>query len=72
MSLKVINRRSAVALAITATVLAPTLALAQAKTKVAAIYSVPFEQQWVSRIHKALKAAEARGEIEYKDRKSVV
>ena len=26
----------------------------------------PFEQQWVSRIHKALKAAEARGEIEYK------
>jgi basic membrane protein A and related proteins len=46
-------------------------ALAQAaapatKMKVAAIYTVPFEQQWVSRIHKALKAAEARGEIEYK------
>lgn len=31
--------------------------------KVAAIYTVPYEQQWVSRIHKALKAAEARGEI---------
>lgn len=45
---------------------APGLALAQAKLKVAAIYTVPFEQQWVSRIHKALKAAEARGEIEYK------
>jgi uracil phosphoribosyltransferase len=36
-----------------------------AKLKVAAIYTVPVEQQWVSRIHKALKAAEARGEIEY-------
>jgi len=39
---------------------------AQAKLKVAAVYTVPFEQQWVSRIHIALKAAEARGEIEYK------
>jgi basic membrane lipoprotein Med (substrate-binding protein (PBP1-ABC) superfamily) len=40
-------------------------ALAQAKLKVAAIYTVPVEQQWVSRIDKALKAAVARGEIEY-------
>ena len=32
-------------------------ALAQAKLKVAAVYTVPFEQQWVSRIDKALKAA---------------
>jgi len=32
---------------------------------VAAIYTVPVEQQWVSRIDKALKAAQARGEIEY-------
>jgi len=40
-------------------------ALAQAKMKVAAIYTVPVEQQWVSRIDKALKAAQARGEIEY-------
>ena len=39
---------------------------AQAKMKVAAIYTVPVEQQWVSRIHKALNAAVARGEIEYK------
>ena len=71
MSMKVLNRRSAVVLAATAALLAPTLALAQAKTKVAAIYSVPFEQQWVSRIHKALKAAEARGEIEYKASENV-
>ena len=41
----------------------PGFALAQAKLKVAAVYTVPFEQQWVGRIHKALKAAEARGEI---------
>ena len=43
----------------------PLPALAQAKLKVAAIYTVPVEQQWVSRIDKALKAAVARGEIEY-------
>ena len=41
------------------------VALAQAKLKVAAIYTVPVEQQWVSRIHKALNAAKDRGEIEY-------
>jgi basic membrane protein A and related proteins len=40
-------------------------AFAQAKLKVAAIYTVPVEQQWVSRIDKALKAAVQRGEIEY-------
>ena len=50
---------------------APSLATAQSKLKVAAIYTVPFEQQWVSRIHKALKAAEARGEIEYKASENV-
>ncbi len=33
--------------------------------KVAAIYTVPVEQKWVGRIHKALKAAEARGDITY-------
>src|SRR5262250_2486281 len=43
----------------------PTLVTAQEKLKVAAIYTVPVEQQWVSRIHKALNAAKDRGEIEY-------
>ncbi|KXU36938.1 ABC transporter substrate-binding protein [Ventosimonas gracilis] len=33
---------------------------------VAAVYSVPVEQQWVSRLHIVLTAAEARGEIEYR------
>jgi basic membrane protein A and related proteins len=66
-----ISRRlvlSAAALALSA---ASLPALAQTKMKVAAIYTVPFEQQWVSRIHKALKAAEARGEIEYKASENV-
>ncbi|GIL02514.1 MAG: ABC transporter substrate-binding protein [Alphaproteobacteria bacterium] len=41
-------------------------ALAQgAKLKVAAIYTVPVEQQWVSRIHKAAMTAVERGDIEY-------
>ena len=40
-------------------------AQAPAKIKVAAVYTVPVEQQWVSRIHKALNAAKDRGEIEY-------
>ena len=44
----------------------PTRVAAQEKIKVAAIYTVPVEQQWVSRIHKALNAAVARGDIEYK------
>ena len=38
---------------------------APAKVKVAAVYTVPVEQQWVSRIHKALNAAKDRGEIDY-------
>ncbi|QKV17180.1 BMP family protein [Oricola thermophila] len=40
-------------------------ASAQEMLKVAAIYTVPVEQQWVSRIHKAANAAVERGEIEY-------
>jgi basic membrane lipoprotein Med (substrate-binding protein (PBP1-ABC) superfamily) len=35
------------------------------KLKVASVYTVPVEQQWVSRIHKALNEAKDRGEIEY-------
>lgn len=43
----------------------PRMALAQEALKVAGIYTVPVEQQWVSRIHKAAEAAVAAGEIEY-------
>ena len=43
----------------------PARLLAQEPLKVAAIYTVPVEQQWVSRIHKAANAAKERGDIEY-------
>ncbi len=66
-----IHRRHIVVLAAALATLTPGLAMAQTKLKVAAIYTVPFEQQWVSRLHKALKAAEARGEIEYKASENV-
>jgi len=33
--------------------------------KVAGIFTLPVEQQWISRIHIALDAAQERGEIEY-------
>jgi basic membrane protein A len=61
------NRRLAIAATASLIALAgySPISLAQEKIKVAAIYTVPFEQQWVSRIHKALLAAQANGEIEY-------
>lgn len=71
MSTKLLSRRRALLVAAALATLIPSLAFAQAKIKVAAIYTVPFEQQWVSRLHKALKAAEARGEIEYKASENV-
>ena len=45
--------------------LAPNPAAAQEPVDVAAIYTVPVEQQWVSRIHQALNAAQERGDITY-------
>lgn len=60
----ILNRRALVAGAAVLGVAAPALAQAR-KIKVAAIYTVPVEQQWVSRIHKAINAAVARGEAEY-------
>ena len=43
----------------------PRGAQAQAPHTVAAIYTVPVEQQWVSRIHIAAEAAKDAGEIDY-------
>ena len=62
-----VTRRLVVSASVAAAALAglSSAAFAQAKLKVAAIYTVPVEQQWVSRIDKALKTAVARGEIEY-------
>lgn len=43
-----------------------TAGMAMADTiKVAGIYTLPVEQQWISRIHLALNAAHDRGDIEY-------
>jgi basic membrane lipoprotein Med (substrate-binding protein (PBP1-ABC) superfamily) len=70
-------RRAFLAAAVTVAVsAAPLVSFAQAKAagkklKVAAIYTVPVEQQWVSRVHKALNAAAARGDIEYAFSESV-
>lgn len=60
-------RRRLLAAAASVTLLAgfAAPALADEKIRVAAIYTVPVEQQWVSRIHRALNAAVERGEIEY-------
>jgi basic membrane lipoprotein Med (substrate-binding protein (PBP1-ABC) superfamily) len=69
------SRRTVLSAAASAAVLAagaPGLARAQgAKLKVAAVYTVPVEQQWVSRIHKALNAAKDRGAIDYEFSESV-
>jgi basic membrane protein A and related proteins len=60
-----LSRRTTLGIALATTTMMAAPAFAQGKMKVAAIYTVPVEQQWVSRIDKALKAAVARGEIEY-------
>ncbi len=52
------------ALIIASTIFSAGVAAAE-KTKVAAIYTLPVEQQWISRIHQALNSAAARGDIEY-------
>jgi basic membrane lipoprotein Med (substrate-binding protein (PBP1-ABC) superfamily) len=63
-----ITRRFVLGLAATGLALglaAPAAAQKERPIKVAAIYTVPVEQQWVSRIHKALNAAQDRGDITY-------
>ena len=65
-----LTRRAALAVAAAALAAiglgGPATAQKAKPIKVAAIYTVPVEQQWVSRIHKALNAAAARGEVEYR------
>jgi basic membrane protein A and related proteins len=61
------SRRSILKLGAGAAVLpfAGLSARAAGPIKTAAIYTVPVEQQWVSRIHKAATIAKDRGDIEY-------
>ena len=53
------------ALALAGSAAFPLRALADTPLRVAGIYTVPVEQQWVSRIHLAAETAEARGDISY-------
>ncbi len=58
-------RRTVIAGAASLSLLGMAGASVAETTKVAAIYTLPVEQQWISRIHKALNAAKDRGDIEY-------
>ena len=63
-----LSRRQLIAAAVAAGMslaLAASPVAAQSRLKVAAVYTVPVGQLWVGRIDKALKAAAARGEIDY-------
>ena len=59
------SRRLLLAFAVGLGFLASAGVAAAEAVKVAAIYTLPVEQQWISRIHKALNAAADRGDIEY-------
>ncbi len=49
----------------TAAALSPGRVMAAEPIKTAGVYTVPVEQQWVSRIHKAALTAQERGDIDY-------
>jgi basic membrane lipoprotein Med (substrate-binding protein (PBP1-ABC) superfamily) len=60
------NRRSfMVATAASSLILGAGQSFAAEPIKMAGIYTVPVEQQWVSRIHKAALAAQDRGDVAY-------
>ncbi|NNE89407.1 MAG: BMP family protein [Silicimonas sp.] len=60
-----ITRRVLLAAVVAASTLLAAGASVAERVKVAAIYTLPVEQQWISRIHKALNTAAERGDIEY-------
>ncbi len=59
------TRRLVIAAAASAGLLMSAGAAMAETIKVAGIFTLPVEQQWISRIHIALKAAQDRGDIEY-------
>jgi len=64
----IINRRRFLGTSATAALFAGSWTAAQAQTapiKTAGVYTVPVEQQWVSRIHLAAMTAQDRGDIDY-------
>jgi len=64
-TIAILTRRMVLALAAGFGLMAAAGAAVAEPVKVAAIYTLPVEQQWISRIHKALTAADERGEVEY-------
>jgi len=60
-----ISRRLALAAFASVSMVFATGASLAEPIKVAAIYTLPVEQQWISRIHIALNATDERGDIEY-------
>ena len=60
-----VSRRALFGAAAAAAVMMASGIAAAQNLKVAAIYTLPVEQQWISRIHKALNTAADRGDIEY-------
>ena len=62
--LAMLTRRAVMAAALLAAALTPAAAQDE-PLRVAGIYTVPVEQQWVSRIHQAALAAQEAGQIEY-------
>lgn len=59
------TKRALLAAMVAGSTLLAAGAAAAEKVKVAAIYTLPVEQQWISRIHLALNTAAERGDIEY-------
>ncbi|WP_170351832.1 BMP family protein [Ruegeria atlantica] len=65
MTKTIFSRRVLLAAVAAASTLFSAGLVAAETVKVAAIYTLPVEQQWISRIHKALNTAAERGDIEY-------
>ena len=65
MTITTITKRTLLAAMVAGSSLLAAGSAAAEKIKVAAIYTLPVEQQWISRIHKALNTAAERGDIDY-------
>ncbi|MBC66962.1 MAG: BMP family protein [Paracoccaceae bacterium] len=62
---RVLSRRSLLAMFTSVALIFSGGSVFADNVKVAAIYTLPVEQQWISRIHKALNSAKESGGVEY-------
>ena len=62
---RVLSRRSLLAMFTSVVLIFSGGSVFADNVKVAAIYTLPVEQQWISRIHKALNSAKESGGVEY-------